>query len=75
MVVGDAGILAPVVLKRIDRNTVEASYMRGLQKIASSRRVVSSGGEVMTVTTSSKRADGSEAVNVGVYRRSAKPQD
>jgi len=75
MVVGDAGILAPVALKRIDRNTVEASYMHGLQKVASSRRVVSPDGGVMTVTTSSKREDGSEVVNVGVYRKLSTPKD
>ena len=75
MVTGDAGIPAPVALKRIDRNTVEASYVRGFQKVASSRRVVSPDGDVMTVTTTSQREDGSEAVNVGVYRRLSTPKD
>lgn len=69
MVVGDAGILAPVTLRRIDRNTVEASYLRGFQKVASSRRVVSPEGSVMKVITLSKREDGSEVRNVGIYRR------
>lgn len=73
MVSGDAGLLAPVALKRIDRNTVEASYKRGFQTIASSRRVVSPDGATMTITTSSTADDGRKVVNVGVFERLRRP--
>ena len=46
-----AGLMAPVSLQRTDDHTVVASYKRGMQVIASSRRVVSKNGREMTVTT------------------------
>src|SRR5262249_48624298 len=41
IVKGHVGLLLPVSLKRVDANTVESSYMRGFQVVATSRRVVS----------------------------------
>src|SRR5260221_2576574 len=49
IVMGAKGLLTPVSLKRIDSNTVEASYKRGMQTIATSRRVLSKNGRMMTV--------------------------
>jgi hypothetical protein len=71
IVKGRLGLLLPVSLKRVDSNTVEASYMRGFQVVATSRRVVSKDGLVMTVTTTSKDKDGNTVTNIGIYDRSA----
>jgi hypothetical protein len=65
------GLLLPVSLKRVDSNTVEASYMRGFQVVATSRRVISKDGLVMTVTTTSKDKDGNNVTNIGIYDRMA----
>ena len=67
MVTGNAGVLLPVSLKKIDGNTVMASYKRGFQVIATSRRTVSSGGRVMTVTTTSNDKEGRTVITIGVY--------
>ena len=69
MVVGDAGMLVPVQLRRIDAYTVEATYIRGFKAVAVSRRVVSLDGSVMTITTSSPGHTGPSLANVGVYVR------
>jgi hypothetical protein len=69
MVTGDAGLMTPVVLKRKDRYTVDAVYVRGFQTIASSHRVISADGAIMTITTSSKSAQGTNIVNVGIYHK------
>jgi hypothetical protein len=69
MVTGDAGLMAPVVLKRKDRYTVDAIYVRGFQTIASSHRVISPDGAVMTITTSSKGTKGTDIVNIGIYHK------
>lgn len=69
MVTGDAGLMAPVVLKRKDLHTVEAIYVRGFQTIASSHRVISADGAIMTISTSSKTAQGAEIINVGIYHK------
>ena len=68
LVVGERGLLLPVSLKRIDSRTVVASYMRGTEVFATSRRVISSDGLRMTVTTLS-RDRGKVAKVVGVYQR------
>ena len=68
---GAVGLFLPVSLKRVDLNTVEASYMRGFQAVATSRRVVSKDGRVMTVTTTSKDKDGHSVTNIGIYDRTA----
>lgn len=69
MVFGSAGILAPVSLKRIDANTVEASYFLGLRVVASARRVVSREGRALTITTTSRDAAGQSRTNVAVFER------
>jgi len=68
-VMGDRGFLLPVSLKRINSRTVLASYMRGMQLIASSRRVVSPDGRSMTVTTKSRSSPGKSATTMGWYER------
>lgn len=68
-VMGDRGFLLPVSLKRIDSRTVLASYKRGMQLIASSRRVVSPDGHRMTITTKSQVAPGKSVTSVGLYER------
>jgi hypothetical protein len=74
MVTGDAGLMAPVLLKRKDMNTVDAVYVRGLQAIASSHRVISADGAIMTITTSSKTAQGAEIINIGIYHKVREPR-
>ena len=69
IVMGSAGMQAPVSLKRIDANTVEAHYMKNLEIVATSRRVVSKDGRVMTITTTSKDKAGVSVINVGVYEK------
>jgi len=69
MVTGQAGLMTPVVLKRRDGHTVDAVYVRGFQTIASSHRVVSADGAIMTITTSSKSAQGTDIVNIGIYHK------
>jgi len=70
MVRGSAGLMAPVALKRVDATTVEATYMRGLQVTASSRRVLSENAQVMTISTTWRGADGESHTNVAVFERS-----
>jgi len=69
VVVGDHGLLLPVSLKRIDAHTVVASYTRGLQVIATSRRVISSDERRMTITTKSRDQDRRNVTTFGVYER------
>ena len=69
MVMGDRGLMLPVTLKRLDSRTVVASYVRGMQVVATSRRVVSSDGKRMIVTTKSADAKGKQVTTVGVYGR------
>src|SRR5262249_52692851 len=73
VVKGRVGLLLPVALKRVDSDTVEASYMRGFQVVATSRRVVSKDGRSMTVTTTSKDKEGKSVTNIGVYDRTEAP--
>jgi hypothetical protein len=69
IVVGTRGMMLPVFLKRIDSNTVVASYTRSLQVVATSRRVISDNKRFMTVTTTAKDASGKSVTTIGVYRR------
>jgi len=69
IVTGSAGLLLPVSLKRVDARTVIARYTRGLQIIATSRRVVSGDGKLMTVTTTSPDQSGKSVTSVGVYEK------
>ena len=69
LVVGDRGLLLPVSLKRADSHTVIASYMRGLQVVATSRRVVSRAGKRMTITTVAKDPSGKSVTYIGAYEK------
>ena len=68
-VMGDRGFLLPVSLKRMGSRTVVASYMRGMELIATSRRVVSPDGRRMTITTQSRPSSGKWVTSVGLYER------
>lgn len=70
MVVGSSGLLLPVSLKRVNAGMVVASYMRGLQVVATSRRVVSKDGQLMTITTTSPDKSGKKVTTIGVYEKS-----
>jgi hypothetical protein len=67
IVTSSRGLMLPVSLKRIDARTVEASYSRGLQVIASSRRTVSPEGKRMKITTLSTDPSGKAVKTIGVY--------
>jgi len=69
LVVGNRGMLLPVALKRSHSNVVLASYTKGLQVVATSRRVVSKDGGRMTITTISKDRAGTNVTTVGVYEK------
>jgi len=69
IVMGGRGMLLPVSLKRIDSRTVVASYLRGFEIIAISRRVVSADGKRMTITTTSRERIGNSVRTVGVYTK------
>jgi hypothetical protein len=69
IVIGNAGLMAPVALKRIDANTIEATYIRGLQVVATSRRVLSNDRHTMTITTAIYDSQRNKKTNVGVYER------
>ena len=69
IVMGTHGMLLPVFLKRIDSRTVVASYTKTLQVLARSRRVVSTDGQLMTITTTSKDKSGKNVTTIGVYER------
>jgi hypothetical protein len=69
IVAGSHGVFLPVSLKRIDSRTVEASYFRGLQVVARSRRVISGNRRVMKITTDSLDKSGKSVKTVGVYLR------
>jgi hypothetical protein len=69
IVMGTHGMMLPVFLKRIDSNTVVASYTKSLQVVATSRRVISEDRRFMTVTTTSKDASGKSVTTIGVYKR------
>jgi len=71
MVTGAKGVLLPVSLTRPKPNVVVAKYTSGRETRATSRRVLSTDGRVMTVTTSSRDGEGHVFTNVGVYRRSS----
>jgi len=69
VVMGSRGMLLPVSLKRIDSHTVVATYTRLLQVIATSRRVVSADGKIMTVTTVATDKSGKRITTIGLYQR------
>jgi len=69
LVMGNRGMLLPVSLRRSNSRLVLASYTRGLQVVATSRRLVSKDGRRMTITTISKDRTGADVVTVGVYEK------
>jgi len=69
LVMGNHGMLLPVSLKRSDPRLVLASYLKGLQVVATSRRVVSRDGRRMTILTMSKDRTGVDVMTVGVYEK------
>jgi hypothetical protein len=70
-VAGANGMMPPIALKRVDANTVVATYARPNELVATSRRVLSANGRTMTITTVSKGSDGNEITIVGVYLRAS----
>lgn len=74
VVMGARGLLLPVSLKRIDSHTVVASYSRLLQVVATSRRVLSADGRIMTITTISKDPTGKRVTTIGVYQKQREQQ-
>ena len=74
VVMGARGMLLPVSLKKIDHHTVVASYARLLQVVATSRRVVSADGQIMTITTISRDAAGKRVTTIGVYEKQHEQQ-
>lgn len=68
-VTASQGAMLPVSLRRTASNSVTAMYKRGTTAIATSRRVISPDGKVMTITTVAADATGKKLVNVGVYQR------
>jgi hypothetical protein len=69
IVMGAHGMMLPVFLKRIGSNTVVASYTKELQVVATSRRVVSKDGRLMTITTTSKDETGKSITSVAIFDR------
>lgn len=69
LVSGDAGLLAPVALKRLDQRTVEATYARPFQPLASSRWRTSADGRRLTIETRAAGAPAASHGNISVYRR------
>lgn len=69
LVNGNHGLMAPVKLKRIDEHTVEATYIRGMQIVATSRRVLSPDENTMTITTQTYDAEHHAVTNVTVLQR------
>jgi hypothetical protein len=74
-VMGSGGLLLPVSLKRLDANTVVATYKRGGQVVAISRRVVSKDGRKMTITTNSPDQLGKNVRSIGVYEKAKEVAD
>lgn len=69
IVSGSKGILLPVSLKRLQPNEVLANYNSGLLVRATSRRIISDNGGLMTVTTISQDSEGIPVTNISVYHR------
>lgn len=67
IVMGARGMMLPVFLKRIDANTVVASYTKDLTIVATSRRVISDDGRTMTITTNSKDPSGQNTTTIGIF--------
>ena len=55
--------------KRIDPNTVEATFKKGGKAMTTSRAIVSKDGKTMTVRTTGTDAQGQRVNNVAVYEK------
>jgi len=75
IVMGSGGLLLPVSLKRLDAFTVVATYKRGGQSVATSRRVVSRDGRKMTITTNSPDKSGKNVISIGAYEKASEAAD
>ena len=75
IVMGSGGLLLPVALKRLDAYTVVATYKRGGQPVATSRRVVSRDGRKMTITTNSPDKSGKNVISIGAYEKASEVAD
>jgi hypothetical protein len=71
LVVGRAGLLAPVSLHLLNERMIEANYTLGLRPIAWSRWALNSSATELTVTTSYLDADGEKRENIAVFIRSS----
>jgi len=69
LVMGNHGMLLPVSLQRSNPRLVLASYTKGFEVVATSRRVVSKDGRRMTILTMSKDRTGAQVRTVGVYEK------
>jgi hypothetical protein len=69
IVTGLSGVLAPVSLRRLNANLVQASYFSGMQVVGTSRRQLSTDGRTMTVTTTYRVPQGRRVRAVAVFRR------
>lgn len=69
VVVTNRGMTTPVALERPDLHTVVATYARGKDVLAVSRRVVSKDGRTMTITTTSTDKTNKRVVTIGRYVR------
>lgn len=67
MVMGTHGIMLPVSQKRVSPRVVVASYLRGFEVVATSRRVISVDGRRMTIITKSKDPAGKITTSIGSY--------
>lgn len=58
-----------VALKRVNPATVEATLKRGGKVVGTSKRVVSSDGKTMTITTTGTNAKGENVKSVNVFEK------
>ncbi len=68
-VMGSRSIMLPVYLKRVNSRTVIATYMKGFEAVATSKRVVSPDGRHMTITTISRDQSGKKTTTIGFYTK------
>ena len=69
LVVGTAGLLAPIALSRVDETTIDATYRMGLKKIAWSHWSLNTERTQLQVATTSLTPKGEEIINIAVFRR------
>ena len=69
IVTGLYGVLAPVSLRRVNANLVQASYFGGMQVVATSNHQLTAGGRMMTITTTYRVPHGGTLRSVAVFKR------